>query len=654
MGYNARTSGYPHTALTRSFSTGNASIGKRMIISKDTVATESFFSGSPLTSATSSIHISRMKAGDACPRHAVVPSVLNRTSTAPAQAASSYTLHRAVCDTNPPTSNATTVSIIQRACTVGSPVGINFAESTKTDLGRKKESIEGLAAFLESRGLSEHQLAIESWCRSMGAAFLHEILENLEDLADSLKLSKEQRQQLMENVEQCEQPMAHAVKHEAVKTVPERTVTLHGAPLQHLNAKCSVHTGSALGRTCTTPVTTNEARAASERAAKAYIPLNAWPQFGHRISCDVKNLMANSEVVAITDLENSVLSYDDGDPTDQIVTGKVRQKNPVGKEMRRYQRPSVHSTKLADPTANGNLGRRSKLVSTGNQATNSETPGAFQNLQHQFIKRYADELRSAFGPEAEITPAEVNPAVQNKFLHTLHRARQKEVRLGYHGTPHKNIPKILETGLRIPGHGGVKVAHGSAHGVGIYTARLGGARLSQGFTNSPNMLVCGVIDDPDEDSFNASGLPKYGFNHSILRIGRPAKQRDMPTVPRSIQIQQRVGNYTLHRNTGDVLHVGEAQVIFNESIVVPLLKVDNMPRSLYQPHFYSAPVTGAAASQVVADVQAAWEEGNANRDQEILLPLTSPVGAHELKVRRRQSRRVWQDHRKLQRQVKSR
>merc|ERR1719161_1630990 len=337
MGYNARTSGYPHTALTRSFSTGNTSIGKRMIISKDTVATESFFSGSPLTSATSSIHISRMKAGDACPRHAVVPSVLNRTSTAPAQAASSYTLHRAVCDTNPPTSNATTVSIIQRACTVRSPVGINFAESTKTDLGRKKESIEGLAAFLESRGLSEHQLAIESWCRSMGAAFLHEILENLEDLADSLKLSKEQRQQLMENVEQCEQPMAHAVKHEAVKTVPERTVTLHGAPLQHLNAKCSVHTGSALGRTCTTPVTTNEARAASERAAKAYIPLNAWPQFGHRISCDVKNLMANSEVVAITDLENSVLSYDDGDPTDQIVTGKVRQKNPVGKEMRRYQ-----------------------------------------------------------------------------------------------------------------------------------------------------------------------------------------------------------------------------------------------------------------------------------------------------------------------------
>lgn len=45
---------------------------------------------------------------------------------------------------------------------------------------------------------------------------------------------------------------------------------------------------------------------------------------------------------------------------------------------------------------------------------------------------------------------------------------------GFHGTRAANIPSILSTGLRVPGQeSGVRVANGSAHGVGIYTGMPG-------------------------------------------------------------------------------------------------------------------------------------------------------------------------------------
>ena len=46
---------------------------------------------------------------------------------------------------------------------------------------------------------------------------------------------------------------------------------------------------------------------------------------------------------------------------------------------------------------------------------------------------------------------------------------------GYHGTKVASIPSILSTGLKVPGQkSGVRVANGSAHGVGIYTGMPGG------------------------------------------------------------------------------------------------------------------------------------------------------------------------------------
>ena len=63
--------------------------------------------------------------------------------------------------------------------------------------------------------------------------------------------------------------------------------------------------------------------------------------------------------------------------------------------------------------------------------------------------------------------------LQEKFVQ-----EQKETAVapdyGYHGTRVANIPSILTTGLKVPGaDSGVRVANGSAHGVGIYTGMPG-------------------------------------------------------------------------------------------------------------------------------------------------------------------------------------
>ena len=47
----------------------------------------------------------------------------------------------------------------------------------------------------------------------------------------------------------------------------------------------------------------------------------------------------------------------------------------------------------------------------------------------------------------------------------------------------------------VPGENGVSVVHGSAHGIGIYTAT--DPRSSVPYAPDGRMLLCAVLDDPD-------------------------------------------------------------------------------------------------------------------------------------------------------------
>ena len=86
--------------------------------------------------------------------------------------------------------------------------------------------------------------------------------------------------------------------------------------------------------------------------------------------------------------------------------------------------------------------------------------------------------------------------------------------------------------LRVPyqANNGIRVANGSAHGVGIYTATMESPQLSLGFIRGPafsrsrQLLVCGVLDDAvsglaEPKSFGA--LTVKAESDAVRRGGKP-------------------------------------------------------------------------------------------------------------------------------------
>lgn len=107
----------------------------------------------------------------------------------------------------------------------------------------------------------------------------------------------------------------------------------------------------------------------------------------------------------------------------------------------------------------------------------------------------------------------------------------------FHGTPSCNFPSIFEHGLLIPGENNtLDVAHGSAHGKGIYTAKITNPSLSQGFCSDNQLLICGVLDDAVQGAVTEYTL----------------------------------GIRTVSRESDSVRHVGDAMVVFDSRRVAPL------------------------------------------------------------------------------------
>lgn len=167
----------------------------------------------------------------------------------------------------------------------------------------------------------------------------------------------------------------------------------------------------------------------------------------------------------------------------------------------------------------------------------------FTCLQRSFLLQHGSalckSLQFCYRQRLHLSPAPLSPDVQKRFLDLCQgtSAVNGTLRPAFHGTAAKNISSILKRGLLIPGEqNDVKVANGSAHGLGIYTGMLGqdGANLSYGFSKGGPMLVCVVLDD-------AKPVPQY-----------------------TVGIQ----NVTAESNI--IRHVGSAIISFDSRRVVPL------------------------------------------------------------------------------------
>eukprot|EP00971_Amphidinium_carterae_P044023 866082-Amphidinium_carterae.1 len=143
---------------------------------------------------------------------------------------------------------------------------------------------------------------------------------------------------------------------------------------------------------------------------------------------------------------------------------------------------------------------------------------------------------------------EVSTLVQLRFLKSFLRCGGPEFKTAatlwlplWHGTQACHKDSICKRGLLTPGsHKDVRVLHGSAHGLGVYTARVEAPWLSHGFASPGGLLVCAGLDD---------------------------------AVELSEEQRHAVGGYTITRESAAVRHVGDAVVFFDHKHVAPLFSV---------------------------------------------------------------------------------
>lgn len=149
-------------------------------------------------------------------------------------------------------------------------------------------------------------------------------------------------------------------------------------------------------------------------------------------------------------------------------------------------------------------------------------------------------LQSLFRGPVCLKPTPLSKGVQDNFLLAT-KIFNGQLIPTYHGTATSNLASIFQRGLLIPRENGndVRVANGSAHGVGIYTAQVDSPQLSLGFAKgSKTLLICGVLDDAVPVNA-AAALRTYGH------LGLKAESES-------------------------IRHVGDAVVIFDSRRVAPL------------------------------------------------------------------------------------
>jgi hypothetical protein len=205
-------------------------------------------------------------------------------------------------------------------------------------------------------------------------------------------------------------------------------------------------------------------------------------------------------------------------------------------------------------------------------------------LQEHFKKEFGQRISDEVGQQATLVP--VVPSICKEFLQACRSTGSRLPLPAYHGTSSKNIASISQRGLFVPGNGGVQVAHGSAHGVGIYTARLGAAGLSRGFCDSSDMFVCGVADqahepvvrEPEASVIKLPPSRTFGIalahrHHHIPLARLQARQRQAARQKQVVSQNRMIGRFHVHRDSSTVRHVGNAIVVFDRRFVAPMFIV---------------------------------------------------------------------------------
>jgi len=197
-----------------------------------------------------------------------------------------------------------------------------------------------------------------------------------------------------------------------------------------------------------------------------------------------------------------------------------------------------------------------------------------------------------FAGNYKLDPAPLGHAVKKRFCQCYSKhcsTDASDMVPALHGTDTRNYASIFENGLLIPGCGNnIKVMHGSAYGLGIYTAKLSNPELSQDFCTQPSMLVCCVINDACTSCVEAHPSYPIRFRHAKHSSGKHL----FDSVD-ELDVWYERDDYAFYdiwswnewnempqsesskpsESSGIVKHVRDSMVIFDPSYVLPLFVV---------------------------------------------------------------------------------
>lgn len=322
-----------------------------------------------------------------------------------------------------------------------------------------------------------------------------------------------------------------------------------------------------LHRTITVPITPPEVQGATVRLKKAYIPLAAWAQMKQQTSqafvlqSPFRQQPPKTEVSAPDKTDSfqvqkalRLFHYRDLQSEHQLQNRPRWSTPPPRSDERLIRRPIPGPEMLQNPfeeeiaiaQADKEAAFKDEALRRQAQQAKSKRPtSTFEHIRQFFIQEHGHTIRTnlerQFHSQVVLKPTPIAPEVQDRFVQSVESIGSAGITPTYHGTNVANYPSIYNRGLLIPGkNNSLSVANGSAHGLGVYTARVEAPGLSVGFSSGSSgqsLLVCGVVDD-----------------------SRPKIQHEV------------CGRFPVTAASQVVKHVGDAVVVFDSSRVVPLFE----------------------------------------------------------------------------------
>ena len=419
--------------------------------------------------------------------------------------------------------------------------------------------VPGLAKFLQALGLETYYLAVRRWASEQGACNLSELVENADDLAAALKLappkaaelksSGQLARQMETEVSQSPAPkmmkaVSTPVAVQSVPSVPSVPVYRSNVVVQAAPAARALGLSRAMA-TNAGGMDRTETDLWDEREAAAHASVG--------VAADVCEPDSRSK-----------------EPNWQRWATPPRTRWRVDEAILRRRIPGEAEIKVKErAVAEAEAAAREEWGDEPDKPCKPQDsrPSRFETMRGQFLEQYGPSLQQELGRGYRFVPADVAPAVQEKFLQECDRHGAPDY--GYHGTRAVNIPSILSQGLRVPSAAsGVRVANGSAHGVGIYTGMPGNVWLSRGFADTKDMLICGVVD-PDAEPRPAPAAADATAAPPRRVGGHKNHHKPVVSAPANLVPKPAYQIFT-HRESDGIKVVGGARVIFKEERVAPL------------------------------------------------------------------------------------